>query len=178
MSLNLFFDIPKEKPDEELTDYFVHCYLYYKLDTPVIYDYDFDLLCKSLLDRWDSITHSYKELISKDNLKAGTGFSITYPPEIIEEAERRKKIFLQELEHEVEVAREIDRDQPLVFSHSPTETYLLCGMLKEFIFYRDQKKEQVNVELQKRMSEDIHHSEIEKYLSDHKITLSDLNLID
>ena len=83
MSLDLFFNVPKEKEDEDLNDYLMHCYLYYELNTPVIYDYDFDKLCKDLLEKWDSISHSYKELISKSDLKAGTGYSIKeYPKEI------------------------------------------------------------------------------------------------
>jgi len=180
MSLDLFFNIPKEEPDGDLNDYLVHCYLYYKLDTPIIYDYDFDMLCKEILEKWDSINHSYKKLISKSDLQAGTGYSITeYPQEIIEEAESRKKIFLQELEHEVEVAKEYE-DRSFEFNSNPMETYVLCGMYIDYKHYRDQKnkkrQEYVHEELKNRMKEDIHRSEIEKYISDHRITLKELLL--
>ncbi len=182
MSLDLFFNVPKEKEDEDLNDYLMHCYLYYELNTPVIYDYDFDKLCKDLLEKWDSINHSYKELISKSDLKAGTGYSIKeYPKEIIEEAESRKKIFFQELEHEVEVAREYE-DRDFEFNGNPTETYLLCGMYVDYNHWKDQKnikrQEEVNTELKNRIKEDNHKAEIERYISDHRITLKELNLLD
>jgi UDP-N-acetylglucosamine transferase subunit ALG13 len=178
MSLNLFFDIPNEEPDEDLNDYLLHCYLYYKLNNPIIYDYDFDNLCNTLVEKWDSINHSYKKLVSLEDLKAGTGYSITdYPKEIIEEAERRKAIFIQELQHEVEVAKEFEAvDKPMTFSCSPTETYLLCGMYIDYGFHKDPRKEKVNLELRKRMVEDIHRSMIEQYTKDHNVTLEKLNL--
>jgi len=179
MSLDLFFDVPKEEPDEDLNDYLLHCYLYYNLNNPIIYDHDFDQLCKALVEKWDSINHSYKKLISLEDLKAGTGYSITdYPQEIIEEAERRKALFIQELAHEVEVAKEFeDVDKPLVFSGDPTETYLLCGMYIDYGYYKDPRKEKVNLELRKRMVEDIHNSMIKEYMDDHNVTLEKLNLI-
>lgn len=186
MSLDLFFNIPKDEPDEDLNDYLLHCYLYYKLNNPIIYDHDFDQLCKALVEKWDSINHSYKKLISLEDLKAGTGYSITdYPQEIIEEAERRKVLFIQELQHEVDVAKEVakefeDVDKPMVFSCSPTETYLLCGMYIDYGFHKDSKntnrRNKVNLELRKRMVEDIHRSMIEQYTKDHDITLEKLNL--
>lgn len=56
--------------------YLVHCYMYYVLDHPVIEDAAFDRLCKHLLDHWDEIEHPHKHLVSKDDLRAGTGYSI------------------------------------------------------------------------------------------------------
>jgi NAD-dependent DNA ligase len=56
--------------------YLIHCYLYYICDQSIIPDEEFDQLCRDLLDKWDSIEHPHKHLISKDDLKAGTGYSI------------------------------------------------------------------------------------------------------
>jgi len=184
MSLDLFFDVPKEKEDEDLNDYLTHCYLYYELNNPIIYDYDFDRLCKDLLEKWDNINHSYKKLISKPDLKAGTGYNIKeYPKEIIEEAERRKKIFLKELQHEVEIAKDYNKDyEEIEFNGNPTETYVLCGMYIDYKHWKDEKnikrQEEVHVELKNRIKENIHKAEIEHYLSDHRITLKELNLLD
>ena len=58
--------------------YLMSCYLYYECDKSVLSDAQFDDLCKKLLDNWDSITHMHKHLISKDALKAGSGYDITY----------------------------------------------------------------------------------------------------
>ena len=57
--VNLFFAVPNEEPDEDLNDYLIHCYLYYELNNPVIYDHDFDLLCKEILEKWDTLTHPH-----------------------------------------------------------------------------------------------------------------------
>lgn len=103
--LNAFFEIAP--PDENLNDYFVHCYLYYKLNCPIIYDHDFDVLCKKILARWDTISHPHKDIVSKKDLKAGTGYSIeSYPKEVIVEAEILKKAFLKDLQREVDLAKE------------------------------------------------------------------------
>lgn len=56
--------------------YLVHCYMYYVLDCPVITDEAFDRLCKHLLDHWEEIEHPHKHLVSKEDLEAGTGYSI------------------------------------------------------------------------------------------------------
>lgn len=71
-------------------EYLIHCYLYYELNCPVIYDYDFNKL---------------KDLISKEDLKAARCIK-EYPKEIIEEAEKRKKEFLRDLQREVDWVRE------------------------------------------------------------------------
>jgi hypothetical protein len=180
---NLFFDIPEETADENLTDYLIHCYLYYKLNNPIIYDYDFDELCKDLLSRWDSISHSYKDFVSYDDLKAGTGYSITeYPKDVIEEAERRKKIFLQELQHEIEIAKEIDKKEEFEFTNTPMETYLLCGMYRDFGFFKEfarnlEKQKEIGEELKRRWNNNTHQDEFQQYFEDHNITPEKLLLI-
>ena len=58
--------------------YLMSSYLYYEHDKNVIDDIQFDYLCKKLYDNWDSVEHMHKHLIDKDNLKAGSGYGITY----------------------------------------------------------------------------------------------------
>ena len=56
--------------------YLMASYLYYLKDISLLQDHEYDLVCKEILERWDNIDHSHKELISKDDLRAGTGFSL------------------------------------------------------------------------------------------------------
>ena len=61
-------------------------YLYYEHDKNVLDDTQFDYLCKKLYDNWDSVEHMHKHLIDKDNLKAGSGYGITYTNMIMSSA--------------------------------------------------------------------------------------------
>lgn len=66
-------------------EYLLHSYLYYILDQPVIPDEEYDKICKDLYEKWDEINHLHKHLVSKDDLKAGTGYSLTiydYPKNV------------------------------------------------------------------------------------------------
>ena len=63
--------------------YLMSSYLYYEHDKNVLDDTQFDYLCKKLYDNWDSVEHMHKHLIDKDNLKAGSGYGITYTNRII-----------------------------------------------------------------------------------------------
>ena len=60
--------------------YLMSSYLYYK-NLPVVpwSDVQFDMACKRLLLEWDDIDHIHKHLCSKEDLEAGTGFSIDFP---------------------------------------------------------------------------------------------------
>ena len=58
--------------------YLMSSYLYYEHDKNVLKDEQFDYLCKKLYDNFDDVTHMHKHLIDKDNLKAGSGYGITY----------------------------------------------------------------------------------------------------
>jgi hypothetical protein len=60
--------------------YLFHSYAYYKVHYTFIPDEKFDSICKLLLDNWDKFEHRFKHLISKDDLEAGTGYAIQYPP--------------------------------------------------------------------------------------------------
>jgi hypothetical protein len=194
MGINSFFDIPEEpvnqtqgymnvikknSGEKSLTSYLVHCYLYYIKNSPIIYDEQFDNICKSILDKWKDITHSYKELVSYDDLKAGTGYGIKeYPNEIVEDAEKRLKIFLQDLQHEVDIAKEfVKKDAPFEFSHDPIETYLLCGMYIDFKYFKSEaKKKEVWTELKRRWDNNIDPETFTKYFEDHNISQKDLNI--
>jgi hypothetical protein len=63
--------------------YLMACYLYYVEDLSVLPDTQFDELCKDLLEHWDEITHFHKHLTTKEDLEAGTGFSIKYPTIVV-----------------------------------------------------------------------------------------------
>ena len=61
-------------------------YLYYHRDFSLLTDERYDRLCKELLEEWGTITHRHKDVIDKDALSAGSGFSISegaYPPIVV-----------------------------------------------------------------------------------------------
>ena len=66
--------------------YLMSSYLYYEHDKNVLDDTQFDYLCKKLYDNWDSVEHMHKHLLDKDNLKAGSGYGITYTNMIMSSA--------------------------------------------------------------------------------------------
>ena len=78
-----------------LKEYLIHCYLYYKKDSSIISDTDFDKLCRRLFQAFDAGDEtlrysSYRKYVSIPDLHAGTGYSIkSYPKEIVDEAETR-----------------------------------------------------------------------------------------
>lgn len=53
-------------------------FCYYHLDESPMTDDAFDKLCRRLLDRYDHIDHPHLQLISKDDLRAGSGYAIRY----------------------------------------------------------------------------------------------------
>lgn len=71
--------ILKANPNMLVPHYLMACYRYYELDAPFITDKLFDDMSKELLAKWDSIEHRHKDLISLDDLRAGTGYAIKYP---------------------------------------------------------------------------------------------------
>ena len=58
--------------------YLMSCFLYYELDLNVLSDYEFNILCKRLINEYNTITHMHKKLIDVDELKASTGYTLTY----------------------------------------------------------------------------------------------------
>ena len=58
--------------------YLMFSYLYYEKNISLIDDAEFDEMCKTLLDKLDTLTHMHKHLIKKESLTAGTGYDIKY----------------------------------------------------------------------------------------------------
>lgn len=73
-------------PNQCLVYYLMSSFLYYKMQTSVISDFEYDALAKILIDKWDEVTHQHKNLIDIDDLKAGTGYAISDYPKIIQGA--------------------------------------------------------------------------------------------
>ena len=65
-------------------------YAYYKEDSPLISDAEFDELAKWLLDNYDSVEHMHKYLITKGDLEAGT-FLGEYPQMVISAVKNYRK---------------------------------------------------------------------------------------
>ena len=62
--------------------YLMFSYLYYEKNISLIDDNEFDQICKTLLDKLDSLTHMHKHLVKKESLTAGTGYDIKYTERI------------------------------------------------------------------------------------------------
>ena len=58
--------------------YLMLSYLYYEKNISLIEDTEFDNLCQTLLEKYDSVEHMHKHLVSKESLTAGTGYDIVY----------------------------------------------------------------------------------------------------
>ena len=58
--------------------YLMFSYLYYEKNISLIDDAEFDEMCKTLLDKLDTLTHMHKHLVKKESLTAGTGYDIKY----------------------------------------------------------------------------------------------------
>jgi hypothetical protein len=72
--------------------YLMCAYAYYKEDSPLISDAEFDELAKWLLDNYDSVEHMHKYLITKGDLEAGT-FLGEYPQMVIGAVKNYRKKF-------------------------------------------------------------------------------------
>jgi len=58
--------------------YLMFSYLYYEKNISLIDDAEFDGICKTLLEKLDTLTHMHKHLVKKESLTAGTGYDIKY----------------------------------------------------------------------------------------------------
>jgi len=58
--------------------YLMSSYIYYEKDDNVLEDHEFNLVCKRLYNNFDNITHMHKYLLSKEELKASTGYTLKY----------------------------------------------------------------------------------------------------
>jgi len=52
--------------------YLLASYAYYHLDDPILSDAAFDDIAKKLLDKYETIEHRHKHLITKGDLRAGS----------------------------------------------------------------------------------------------------------
>ena len=71
--------------------YLMFSYLYYEKDISLIEDTEFDKLCSTLLEKYDSVEHMHKHLVSKESLTAGTGYDIVYTNMIKDSAMKLKE---------------------------------------------------------------------------------------
>ena len=65
-------------PNMLIPYYLMFSYLYYEKNISLIDDAEFDGMCKTLLDKLDTLTHMHKHLVTKESLTAGTGYDIKY----------------------------------------------------------------------------------------------------
>ena len=68
----------EKNPNMLVPYYLMLSYLYYKKNISLIEDTEFDNLCQTLLEKYDSVEHMHKHLVSKESLTAGTGYDIVY----------------------------------------------------------------------------------------------------
>ncbi len=73
--------------------YLMFSYLYYEKNISLIDDGEFDGMCKTLLDKLDTLTHMHKHLVKKESLTAGTGYDIKYTNLIKDSAIKLKEIW-------------------------------------------------------------------------------------
>ena len=90
MSVELFVDTTCDKMCLDAIDtninmtvpwFLMAAYAYYVEDQPILSDASFDRMVHRMIDNWDKIEHRHKELITLDQLKAGTYLG-EYPPMI------------------------------------------------------------------------------------------------
>ena len=73
--------------------YLMFSYLYYEKDINLITDSEFDALCKTLLEKYDGLTHMHKHLVTKTALSAGTGYDIKYTNMIKDSAMKLNEVW-------------------------------------------------------------------------------------
>jgi hypothetical protein len=71
-----------KEPNEIFFEYFYHSYLYYKIHETEISDEEYDILCNDLLQVLDKVTHRCSRYLTGEDLVAGTGYFLSYPPDI------------------------------------------------------------------------------------------------
>ena len=81
----------EKNPNMLIPYYLMFSYLYYEKDISLIEDTEFDKLCRTLLEKYDSVEHMHKHLVSKESLTAGTGYDIVYTNMIKDSAMKLKE---------------------------------------------------------------------------------------
>ena len=104
-------------------------------------------------------------LISKEDLQAGTGYSITsYPQEVIDEAEERLKNHKPPSK-----PAEVPDEKPfeLKLTGHPMETWLLLGMYIDYGYSKQRDVQAIiQEEIARRWEVGMHLSEFRKYFKD------------
>ena len=86
--MSVYPNVNELNPNQLVAYFMTSSYLYYKKDKAVLFDTDYDLLCKRLLENWGQAKHEHKKYIKKKDLEAGTGYAIkSYPQRVIGAAE-------------------------------------------------------------------------------------------
>jgi len=71
--------------------YLMAAYAYYEQDEPILSDGMFDGMAKAMLEKWDTIEHWHKDLITTDDLEAGSLLLKDYPDRVKYAVENLKK---------------------------------------------------------------------------------------
>lgn len=71
--------------------YLMSSFLYYTQEVSLLSDHHFDLMCKRMLDEWETLQHPHKVHIDVAQLAAGTGYAIEWDtlPGIVKSAAER-----------------------------------------------------------------------------------------
>ena len=80
-----------ENPNMMVPWYLMASYAYYEQDQPILSDGLFDGLAKRMLECWDDIDHWHKELITQEDLQAGTLLTRDFPGRIKGAVEHLRK---------------------------------------------------------------------------------------
>ena len=81
----------EKNPNMLVPYYLMFSYLYYEKNISLIEDTEFAKLCQTLLEKYDSVEHMHKHLVSKESLTAGTGYDIVYTNMIKDSAMKLKE---------------------------------------------------------------------------------------
>ena len=79
--------------------YLMFSYLYYEKNISLIDDAEFDGMCKTLLEKFDTLSHMHKHLVKKESLTAGTGYDIKYTNLIKDSAMRLRSTWTVSYTH-------------------------------------------------------------------------------
>lgn len=71
-----------ENPNMMIPWYLMAAYSYYEQDDPILSDGLFDGLAKRMLECWDDIDHWHKDLITTEDLEAGTLLARNFPERV------------------------------------------------------------------------------------------------
>jgi NAD-dependent DNA ligase len=71
-----------ENPNMMVPWYLMAAYSYYEQDDPILSDGLFDALAKRMLECWNDIDHWHKDLITTEDLEAGTLLARDFPERV------------------------------------------------------------------------------------------------